>query len=41
MNTRFLVHTILAAASLACFNAAAADLKDVYDARAHERSADP
>src|SRR5688572_1971160 len=31
MNTRFLVHTILAAASLASFSAAAADLKDVYE----------
>ncbi len=31
MNTRFLVHTILAVASLASFNAAAADLKDVYE----------
>ncbi len=30
MNTRFLVRTILAAASVATFNAAAADLKDVY-----------
>ncbi len=31
MNTRFLVRTILAVASLASFNAAAADLKDVYE----------
>jgi outer membrane protein len=31
MNTRFLVHTILAVASLASFGAAAADLKDVYE----------
>lgn len=31
MKTRFLVHTILAVASLASFNAAAADLKDVYE----------
>jgi outer membrane protein len=31
MNTRFLVHAILASASLACFNASAADLKDVYE----------
>ncbi len=31
MNTRFLIHTILAAASLAAFNAGAADLKDVYE----------
>ena len=31
MNTRFLVHTILAAASLAGFNAGAADLQDVYE----------
>ena len=31
MNTRFLVHTILAVASFASFNAAAADLKDVYE----------
>lgn len=31
MNTRFLVHTILATASLASFNAAAADLKEVYE----------
>ena len=31
MNTRFLVHTILASASLACFNASAADLKAVYE----------
>ncbi len=31
MNTRFLVHTILAVASLATFNAAAADLKEVYE----------
>ena len=31
MNTRFLVHTILASASLACFSASAADLKEVYD----------
>jgi len=31
MNTRFLVHAILAAASLACFNASAADLKEVYE----------
>ena len=31
MNTRFLVHTILAAASLTSFSAAAADLKDVYE----------
>jgi outer membrane protein len=31
MNTRFLVHTVLAAASLACFNASAADLKEVYE----------
>jgi outer membrane protein len=30
MNTRFLVRAILAAASLAAFNAAAADLKEVY-----------
>ncbi len=30
MNTRFLVRAILAAASLTAFNAAAADLKDVY-----------
>ncbi len=30
MNTRFLVHTVLAAASLAAFNAGAADLQDVY-----------
>ena len=30
MNTRFLVHTILAAATLAGFNAHAADLQDVY-----------
>ena len=41
MNTRFLVHTILAAASLAAFNAGAADLQDVYHARAHQRSPDP
>ena len=31
MNTRFLVHTILACASLAGFTASAADLKDVYE----------
>src|SRR5262245_53662567 len=31
MNTRALVHTILAAASLACFSASAADLKEVYE----------
>ncbi len=31
MNTRFLVHTILAAASVASFNASATDLKDVYE----------
>jgi outer membrane protein len=31
MNTRFLVHTILASASLACFSASAADLKEVYN----------
>ena len=31
MNTRFLVHTILASASLACFSASAADLKEVYE----------
>ena len=31
MNTRFLVHTILAAASLTSFSAAGADLKDVYE----------
>ena len=31
MNTRFLVHTILAAASLTSFSVAAADLKDVYE----------
>ncbi len=31
MKTRFLVHTILAAAGLACFNASATDLKDVYE----------
>ena len=31
MNTRFLVRTILAVASVASFNAAAADLKDVYE----------
>ncbi len=31
MNTRFLVYTILAVASLASFNAAAADLKEVYE----------
>ena len=31
MNTRFLVHTILAVASLASFNASAADLKEVYE----------
>ncbi len=31
MNTRFLVHTILAVASLASFNVAAADLKEVYE----------
>ncbi len=31
MNTRFFVHLILAAASLAPLNATAADLKDVYD----------
>ncbi len=31
MNTRFLVHTILAVASLASFSAAAADLKEVYE----------
>ncbi len=30
MNTRFLVRAILAAASLAAFNASAADLKEVY-----------
>ena len=30
MNTRFLVRAILAAASLTAFNAAAADLKEVY-----------
>ena len=30
MNTRFLVRAILAAASLSAFNAAAADLKEVY-----------
>jgi outer membrane protein len=30
MNTRFLVRVILAAASVAAFNATAADLKDVY-----------
>ena len=31
MNTRFLVHTILATASLISFNAGAADLKAVYE----------
>jgi outer membrane protein len=31
MNTRFLVHAVLASASLACFNASAADLKEVYE----------
>jgi outer membrane protein len=31
MNTRFLVHAILASASLACFSASAADLKEVYE----------
>jgi outer membrane protein len=31
MNTRFLVHAILASASLACFTARAADLKEVYE----------
>ena len=31
MNTRFLVHTILAAASLTSLGASAADLKDVYE----------
>ncbi len=31
MNTRFFVHTILVAASLASFDAAGADLKDVYE----------
>ena len=31
MNTRFLVHTILATASLISFNAGAADLKQVYE----------
>jgi outer membrane protein len=31
MNTRFLVHTIFAFASLASFNAAATDLKQVYE----------
>jgi len=31
MNTRFLVHVILASASLACFSAGAADLKEVYE----------
>jgi outer membrane protein len=31
MNTRFLVHSILAAASLASFDAAAANLQDVYE----------
>ena len=31
MNIRFLVHTILAAASEASFNASATDLKDVYE----------
>ena len=31
MNTRFLVHTILAVASLASFSASGADLKDVYE----------
>jgi outer membrane protein len=31
MNTRALVHTTLAAASLACFSASAADLKEVYE----------
>ncbi len=31
MNTRFLVHSILAVASLASFNAAAADLKEIYE----------
>jgi len=31
MNTRFLIHTILASASLACFSASAADLKEVYE----------
>ena len=31
MNTRFLVHAILAAASLTAFNASAADLKEVYE----------
>jgi outer membrane protein len=31
MNTRFLVHSILAVASLASFSATAADLKEVYE----------
>jgi outer membrane protein len=31
MNTRVLVHTILAAAGFACFGATAADLKEVYE----------
>ena len=31
MNTRLLVRAILAAASLSAFNAAAADLKEVYE----------
>ncbi len=31
MNTRFLVHAVLASASLACFNAGAEDLKEVYE----------
>jgi outer membrane protein len=31
MNTRFFVHSVLACASLACFNASAADLKEVYE----------
>lgn len=31
MNTRLLVHAILAAASLACIDAAATDLQDVYE----------
>jgi hypothetical protein len=30
MKTRVLVHTVLAAASFACCNASAADLKEVY-----------
>jgi outer membrane protein len=31
MNTRFFIHSVLACASLASFNASAADLKEVYE----------